>query len=195
MADKNHEKPGDAPDDKIIHEYDGIKEADNALPRWWLATLYGAIAFAAVYWLAYESFKTLPSPGAAYQEEMAKAAAEEAERMKSAGTVSDESLLALTKDAKSMEEGKATFASTCGACHAANGGGGIGPNLTDEFWIHGGAPTKVYATIKDGFTAKGMPAWGPALGEERVRLVSAYVLTLKNTNVPGGKPPQGEKDL
>lgn len=181
--------------EKIIHEYDGIQEADNDLPRWWLAILYGTIAFGALYWLAAQSFKTVPPPKVAYDEEMAKIAAEEAARVKNAGAVTDDSLLALAKDAKTVEDGKATFASTCAACHAANGGGGIGPNLTDEFWLHGGAPTKIYGTIKDGFTAKGMPAWGPALGEERVRTVAAYVLSLKGTNVPGGKPPQGEKEM
>ncbi|MGZ3420553.1 MAG: c-type cytochrome [Polyangiales bacterium] len=180
--------------EKIVHEYDGIKEADNALPNWWLAILYGTIAFGAVYWLAAESFKTVQSPRVAYDEEVAKSAAVEAARVKAAGVVTDESMSTLAKDGKTVSEGQAIFASTCVACHAANGGGGIGPNLTDEFWLHGGSPSKVYATIKDGFAAKGMPAWGGTLGEERVRTVAAYVLTLKNTKVPGGKAPQGENE-
>lgn len=181
--------------DKIFHVYgDGVQEADNALPNWWLAILYGTMAFGAIYWLAAESFKTVPSPGAAYQAEMEKVAAEEAARVKAAGAVTDDGLRAMAKDPKSVAEGQATFTSTCAPCHGANAGGAIGPNLTDEFWLHGGAPTKIYGTIKDGFTAKGMPAWGPALGEDRVRTVAAYVLTLHNTNVAGGKGPQGEKE-
>jgi cytochrome c oxidase cbb3-type subunit 3 len=175
----------------IVHEYDGIQECDNALPRWWLAILYGSIAFGALYWLAAETFKIIPSPGAAYKTEMAKVAAEQAERMKAVGTVSDETLLTMGKDPKSLEEGKAVFVSTCAPCHAATGGGGIGPNLTDAAWIHGGTPTKVYGTIKEGVIAKGMPAWSATLGEERVRLVSSYVVSLRNTNVPGGKAAQG----
>lgn len=178
----------------VIHEYDGIQEADNALPNWWLAILYGTMAFGALYWLSAESFKTTPSPGEEYRAEMEKVAAEEAVKMKAAGSVTDESLLSMTKDPKSVDEGKTVFASTCSPCHAANGGGGIGPNLTDSSWLHGGSPMNVYATIKDGFTAKGMPAWGAALGEERVRVVAAYVVTLKNTNVPGGKAPQGDPE-
>lgn len=178
----------------VIHEYDGIQEADNALPNWWLAILFGTIAFGAVYWLSAESFKSTSSPGAAYKLEMERVAAAEAERLKSAGTVTDDGLLAMTKDPKSLDEGKAAFLSNCAPCHAANGGGGIGPNLTDSAWLHGGSPTRIYATIKEGFTAKGMPAWGGSLGEERVRLVAAYVVSLKNGNVPGGKPPQGEAE-
>jgi cytochrome c oxidase cbb3-type subunit 3 len=196
MSDENqdHRDPSH-PDEKIVHEYDGIKEADNDLPRWWLATLYVTVAFAAVYWLAAESFKTTPSPRAAYDQEVAAAAAKQAEKLKGLGAVTDEGLVALAKDPKSLEEGRAAYASTCAACHAANGGGGIGPNLTDEFWLHGGAPTKVYTTIKEGAAAKGMPAWGPALGEEKVRVVAAYVLSLKGSKVLGGKPPQGEPEL
>src|SRR5205085_1802975 len=83
-----------------------------------------------------------------------------------AGAVTDESLATLSRDGKTAAEGQAIFASTCAACHSASGGGGIGPNLTDEFWLHGGKPTQVYDTIKEGFTAKGMPAWGGTLGEE-----------------------------
>jgi cytochrome c oxidase cbb3-type subunit III len=194
---RGHE-PGAPEEDernKVIHEYDGIQECDNALPRWWLGILYSTLAFAAIYWLSAQAFKTTPSPGEEYRAEMEKVAAAEAEKMKAIGSVSDESLVMMAKDAKSVTEGQTVYVSTCAPCHAANGGGGIGPNLTDEFWMHGGAPTKVYGTIKDGVTAKGMPAWGGALGEERVRLVSAYVLSLKNSKVAGGKAPQGEPEL
>lgn len=188
------EKRDDRPSE-VIHEYDGIQECDNALPRWWLGILWGTIAFGAVYWLAAESFKTTPSPRAAYRAEMDEIAAQEAAKMKALGSVNDESLVSMAKDPKTLADGEAVYTTTCAPCHAANAGGGIGPNLTDEFWLHGGAPTKVYGTIKDGFTAKGMPAWGQALGEERVRSVSAYVLSLKGKKVPGGKAPQGEPEL
>lgn len=181
--------------DKVIHEYDGIEECDNALPRWWLYIFFAGVAFGPIYWLSAESFKTTLSPRAAYRAEMEQLAAEEAKRTKSAGAVTDDSLVSLTRDPGTLAEGKGVYTSTCAPCHAPTGGGGIGPNLTDEFWLHGGAPTKVYATIKEGFTAKGMPAWGGSLGEERVRLVSAYVLSLKNTKVAGGKAPQGEPEL
>lgn len=184
----------DTQKDKVIHEYDGIEECDNALPRWWLWIFFATLAFGPVYWLSAESFKTTPSPRAAYQAEMDKIAGEEAAKMKALGAVTDQSLAALVRDPKTIDEGKLAYTTTCSPCHAATGGGGIGPNLTDEFWLHGGAPMKVYGTIKDGVTAKGMPAWGGTLGEERVRVVAAYVLSLKNTNVAGGKAPQGDPE-
>ncbi len=191
-TDNNNERDTNS---GVIHEYDGIQECDNALPRWWLGILWSTIAFGAVYWLAAESFKATPSPGAAYRAEMEEIAAKEAEKMKALGSVNDESLATMAKDPKTVAEGQTVYTTTCAPCHAATGGGGIGPNLTDEFWLHGGAPTKVYGTIRDGYTAKGMPAWGPSLGEERVRTVAAYVLSLKNTKVAGGKAPQGEPEL
>jgi cytochrome c oxidase cbb3-type subunit 3 len=92
-----------------------------------------------------------------------------------------------------VQEGAAVFATTCAACHAPTGGGNIGPNLTDEYWLHGGAPEEIYKSIRDGFPTKGMPAWGAQLGERRVRAVTAYVLSIRNTHAPGGKPPQGDE--
>jgi cytochrome c oxidase cbb3-type subunit III len=176
-----------AEENKPIHEYDGIEECDNALPRWWLGIFFGTLAFGVVYFLAAE-FRVTPTPRDAYREEMAKAAAQQV-------NVDEPTLVSLASDPKMVEEGKQVFNSTCAPCHAANAGGGIGPNLTDEYWLHGGKPTAVYATIKDGFVQKGMPAWGGSLGEDRVRMVSAYVLSLKNTKVSGGKAPQGEPEL
>jgi len=82
----------------------------------------------------------------------------------------------------------------CSPCHRADGGGTIGPNLTDEFWVHGGAPDKIWKTVHDGVVPKGMIAWGPILGEQKVASVVAYVLTLKNTHVAGGKAPEGDRE-
>jgi mono/diheme cytochrome c family protein len=92
-----------------------------------------------------------------------------------------------------IEKGRQVFEKmNCVACHTANGGGNIGPNLTDNAWIHGGRATQIYRVVLEGVPAKGMVAWGPQLGDERVQSVVAYVLTLRNTNVPGGKAPQGD---
>jgi cytochrome c oxidase cbb3-type subunit 3 len=92
-----------------------------------------------------------------------------------------------------VEDGKQVFVSTCAACHRADGGGNIGPNLTDEFWIHGDKPQDIWSTVHNGIPAKGMPTWGPQIGEAKVASVVAYVLSIRNTNVPNGKAPQGEK--
>lgn len=181
-------------ENEVIHEVDGIQEYDNKLPNWWLYTLYGSIAFAAVYWFAYHQAGIADLPMAAYQVEMDKVAAAEAARIKAAGVMTPEALVALSKDKGTVAQGKQVFTTTCVACHRADGGGVVGPNLTDEFWIHGGSPEKIFETITKGVADKGMPAWGPQLGAERTQAVTAYVLTLRGTNVANGKAPQGSRE-
>lgn len=180
--------------DRVIHAVDGIEEYDNRLPRWWLYTLYGAIAFAAVYWWVYHTASVADLPRAAYQAELDKQAAAEAARVKAAGVMTPEALTTLSKDRNTVAAGKDVFTKTCSACHRADGGGNVGPNLTDEFWLHGSAPDQIYKTVSNGVPEKGMPAWAPQLGIEKVQAVTAYVLTIKNTHVPGGKAPQGDRD-
>lgn len=180
-----------APED-VLHEYDGIQECNNHLPRWWLWTLYLAIIFGFAYWLFFHSFGQGRLPSMAYQDVKLERMAKEAESLKSAGQVDDALLAKLSKEPTSVIEGKAIFEQTCVTCHDADGRGKIGPNLTDDAWIHGSQPMDVYKIVKDGFLPKQMPAWGLQLGERKVRTVVAYVLSLRNTNVAGGKAPQGQ---
>ena len=107
--------------------------------------------------------------------------------------VTGEALVDMAKDGALVADGAASFASTCMACHGLKGGGNVGPNLTDEYWLHGGSPEQIYLSVHDGYAQKGMPAWGAQLGDKRVETVAAYVLTLRNSHAPGGKPPQGDK--
>ncbi len=194
MSSEPSNKKGDLGDyHGLVHEYDGIIELDNQLPRWWLFTLFGAVVFAAGYWLYFHSYQRADLPMAAYEKEKAAQLAAEAEQLKLAGEVTPELLTKLSQDPATVEQGKAVFAEICVTCHAEGGRGNIGPNLTDDYWLHGSEPVAVYGTIRNGFLPKQMPAWGKALGEERVRAVSAFVLTIKGTNVPGGKAPQGDK--
>jgi cytochrome c oxidase cbb3-type subunit 3 len=179
--------------DRVIHEVDGIQEYDNKLPNWWLYTLYGTIAFAALYWYHYESGGFGKSPAEKYREEMDRALAAQASQLQ-VGEATPEALLALAKDPNAVALGKQVFLSTCAACHRADGGGSVGPNLTDDFWLHGGAPDQIYKTISTGVPNKGMPAWQPQLGALKTQAVTAYVLGLRGTNVPGGKAPQGERE-
>lgn len=190
MSEENREEE----EDVVVHEYDGIEEYDNQLPKWWLWTLFGAIAFGVVYWFGYQTFHAMDNPRDTYDKEVAVARAAEIERMKSAGPVTEELLVAMSKDQKTLETGKAIFTANCVACHRADGGGNIGPNLTDKYWLHGGKPENVYKTVNEGVPAKGMISWAPILGPEKVQAATAYVLSLKETNVAGGKPPQGEPD-
>lgn len=180
-------------EDVVVHEYDDIQECDNQLPRWWLYSLFGTCIFAASYWLYYHSYARAPLPNEEYAAVKAEQLAKEAEELKAAGEMTPELLVKLSKDPGTVDQGAKVFATTCVTCHADGGKGNIGPNLTDDFWIHGANPDQIYKTVKDGFLEKQMPAWGKQLGEAKTRSVVAYVLTIKGTNVAGGKPPQGDK--
>ncbi|MEI8255873.1 MAG: cbb3-type cytochrome c oxidase N-terminal domain-containing protein [Deltaproteobacteria bacterium] len=183
---------GDPDGSQPIHEYDDIKECDNLLPRWWLYTLYATIVFAFGYWFHYEVFKTGARQMDLYNEDVQAQAAAESARVRAAGVMTPAALLAFSRDAAIVSRGQQVFRTNCVTCHAANAGGLVGPNLTDEFWIHGGNPDQIYATITDGVRGRAMAAWGPQIGIENVQAVTAYLLTIRNTHVTG-RPPEGER--
>jgi cytochrome c oxidase cbb3-type subunit 3 len=169
---------------EIIHEYDGIQEADNRLPSWWLTMLFGTMLFSVGYWFYYQEFALGLGPTQAYY-------AEQAERAEQAGTDPTDSELLAAVDGPLLALGQQTFTNTCVACHEAQGQGKIGPNLTDASWLHGGSPSAIFKTIREGVPAKGMPSWGPVLGRAGVVQATAFVLSLRNKNLPG-KPAEGE---
>lgn len=168
---------------EILHVYDGIEEADNELPNWWLWTFYGAIVFSVFYWFAYHEFESVPLPGQAYAIEL---------QQRSGGAVSEELLVAMAGNPDAIAAGQALYATNCAICHKERGEGNIGPNLTDEFWIRGGGPIQIHDTIANGSLQAGMPAWAGPLGAEKVQQLTAFVLSIRDTNVPG-KEPQGER--
>jgi cytochrome c oxidase cbb3-type subunit 3 len=178
------------PQDTVVHSVDDIQEYDNRLPNWWLFTLYATVLFSVGYFFHYQM---LGGEGtvARYEREMQPVWAQEAARLRAMGQVTPAMLLALSRDATTVSRGREAFAANCVACHGANGGGGIGPNLTDNAWLHGGAPDRIYRTVTTGVPSKQMPAWGSQLGADRVQSIVAFLLTLRNTNVAGGRPPQG----
>jgi cytochrome c oxidase cbb3-type subunit 3 len=177
--------------DHVVHTYDGdLEEEDNRLPLWWQYTLYGAVVFAVAYWIGEHKLSSWLSRRDSYDQEMVAVRLEEA---RAGAKVTPELLVAMSRTPSVLEAGRQTFVTTCAQCHRADGGGNIGPNLTDEYWLHGNKPEDVYTSVHEGVPAKGMPTWAPVLGEVAVDSVVAYVLTLRNTNVPGGKAPQGEK--
>jgi cytochrome c oxidase cbb3-type subunit 3 len=171
----------------VKHVFDGIEEHDNRLPNWWLGSLWATIFFAFGYWFYYHPSKLGPDQKAVYDAEVAELARRQAE----ASPLDDSALLALSKNPAVVDQGRQVFTQNCVACHADHAQGLIGPNLTDKYWLHGGKPMEIHKTISDGVLAKGMPAWKPTLGPDRVKQLAVYVLSLKNTNVPG-KAPQGE---
>ena len=175
------------------HGFDGIQEYDNRLPNWWLWTFYGACLFAVFYWMHYQVIGSGALPRREYRAEMEAAEAQLAARM--AGMeLTDASLAALAAEPTFVEKGRQVFLTNCTQCHKADGGGNIGPNLTDEYWLHGSTPLAIYTTVSKGVVDKGMLAWEPVLGATRCQQVVAYVLSIRNTNVAGGKEPQGSRD-
>jgi len=178
------------------HSFDGIRELDNHLPPWWKWLFYGTIGWSAVYLVVYHLSASLPLSTEEYNTEIA-IAQQQAEKRKASqpALVIDESALEYTADAEIIAKGKSVFVgNNCGACHRADGGGNtIGPNLTDEYWIHGGGIKNVFTTIKNGAVEKGMPAWGKSMSSQDVRDVAFYVMSLQGTKPANGKSPQGEQ--
>jgi cytochrome c oxidase cbb3-type subunit 3 len=178
------------------HEYDGIMELDNKLPPWWLYMFYFTIAFGVVY-LAYYQFSDGPSQLDEYNAEMAIAAEQKAAFLANAANNVDESTATLLTDASSISNGKAKFETLCVACHAKSGGStqvpmGVGPNLTDEYWIHGGGVQNIFKTIKYGVPAKGMISWETQLTPVQIQEVASYIISLQGTNPENAKEPQGD---
>ena len=169
----------------IVHVYGDIEEADNKLPNWWLWSFYATIGFSVVYWMAYQAFGWASLPIETYVQAKLEA-------MNTGGPVTTGELEELASDQLAVEGGRALFVANCASCHQANASGQIGPNLTDAYWLHGGSPTDIFTTIRDGVVSKGMPAWGLTLGVARSKQLAAYVLTIQDTDVPG-KAPEGEK--
>jgi cytochrome c oxidase cbb3-type subunit 3 len=172
------------------HEYDGIQELDNPLPSWWLMTFLGTIIFAFIYFIHYHSgTEQLIS-----DEYAADVASLEQKRRTEPGAegIDLAALLAMSKDAAAVSKGQSRFQTLCAACHGAKGQGGIGPNLTDKFWLHGRGELKDIATVvQSGVLDKGMPAWSTILKNEEIFQVVGFVNSLKGTTPADGKAPQG----
>ncbi|MBM3908416.1 MAG: c-type cytochrome [Gemmatimonadetes bacterium] len=183
MADKDNDK-------LLDHAYDGIQEFDNPLPTWWKWIFYATIVFVPLYYWDPLGIGEGPGKEQAYEQSMA---AFNAAHPKTGGTYSDDQLIAFAKDPAKVEAGKVVFTSYCAACHRPDGGGMIGPNLTDDFWIHGGKPTEMLKVIVEGVLAKGMPNWGKVLKPDQIEGAVAYVQTLHGTNPANPKAPEGAK--
>lgn len=176
----------------LDHEYDGIRELDNHLPPWWTGLFYFTIAFGVVYLLVYHVFQFdwAPLQEEEYQRELAQA---EEQRAMLANLVDESSVSVLTEEV-ALANGEAIFQKHCVACHAADGGGNtIGPNLTDNYWIHGGDVQAVFTTIKYGVQGKGMEAWGKKLPPKDMQDVSSFIMVkLVGSEPLEPKEPQGE---
>lgn len=175
----------------LDHDYDGIKELDNALPPWWKYGFYITIFVAIFYILKFEVWHTGMNPTEEYNTEMAEAKAETDAYLASMKENVDEKTVVML-DAAGIATGKTLYTKTCVACHSPNGGGGVGPNLTDNYAIHGATIQDIFKTIKYGWPDKGMQAWQSNFSPVEMQQLASYVKSLVNTNVAEGKAPQGD---
>jgi cytochrome c oxidase cbb3-type subunit 3 len=195
MSEENI-KSGDASDQEPVlrdHTYDGIQEYDNPMPGWWLAIFWATVIFTPIYILGVHVFGFIPS----YQDDLADSQAELAEIRQASqamqpAEITPELMSEYIDNPDAIQAGSETFVSNCVMCHGDKAQGLIGPNLTDEYWIHGGSAADLFKTITNGVPEKGMTPWGNILSQEQRLQVIAYIRSIAGTNPPGGKGPQGE---
>lgn len=179
----------------LDHDYDGIEELDNPLPGWWLATFYITIVVGVVYFAYHNILNPADVHAQRYASELQVYEQAQAEKNQAqAVTLTPEQMLEKIKDPAVIEAGSALYNERCISCHAAGGAGQIGPNLTDDFWINGdGKPLTIQTLIDKGVTTKGMPAWEAVFSDQQLVEITAYVVSLRGSNPPNAKAPQGDK--
>ncbi|WP_309396392.1 cbb3-type cytochrome c oxidase N-terminal domain-containing protein [Cerasicoccus maritimus] len=177
----SHEPPSvkqeDLPKGVVLkeHTYDGIQEYDQRLPRWWLITLYGAMLFAAAYFLVYQYYSGSQSNQERVEDQMKQINA--IRLANSIDVTNNDMFWDMSKNSSFLTAGEKTYQSNCVPCHGADLKGGIGFNLVDGEWVHGAKPSDIYTTVFDGVPDKGMQAWGPVLGQKQITEVVAYVMS------------------
>ncbi len=176
----------------LDHNYDGIRELDNKLPPWWVYLFYATILFGVVYLARFHVFNDYDQK-LEYEIEVADAQAAIEAYRKTAKDLVDVNTVTLLTDASDLKAGEAIFTANCVVCHMADGGGGIGPNLTDQYWILGGGIKNVFKTISEGGRdGKGMVAWKQTLKPAEMAQVASYLLTFQGTTPANPKAPEGE---
>ena len=174
------------------HSFDGIRELDNSLPPWWVAMFYITIIFGVVYFAYYQLLGYGPSQAEEYLAKMEQAEEQVQAYLAGQANLVDETNVEALTDESQLALGKTIFDANCLACHGAFGEGGVGPNMTDEYWIHGGSIKDIFKTIKYGVPEKGMISWKSQLRASEMHQVASYILTLQGTNPENQKAPEGE---
>jgi cytochrome c oxidase cbb3-type subunit III len=180
--------------DRVLldHDYDGIKELDNKLPPWWVYLFYMCIVFAAIYLIRYEVLGG-DNPEMELKKEMAQAKIDVENYLKTAPDLMDESKVTQLTEPSDLAAGKEIFTTHCVACHKADGGGQIGPNLTDDYWILGGGIKNIFHTLEHGGRdGKGMISWKGTLKPKEMQKVASYILSLQGSNPKNAKAAEGE---
>jgi cytochrome c oxidase cbb3-type subunit 3 len=184
----------DSPDPLLLdHEVDGIRELDNNLPRWWVWLFNLSILFSVIYMLYYHVFDAGLLQEAQYQREM-----EKGEKIKAAAMARfEEGLASMTplKDEAVLAQGQQIFKNLCAPCHREDGGGLVGPNLTDDYWIHGSEFSDNLRVIWNGAPEKGMVSWKGVLQPKDIHAVASYIYGLRGTQPPNPKPPENQASV
>ncbi len=175
----------------LDHDYDGIRELDNALPPWWKYGFYITIGIAFIYLLNFHVFGLGKNPTEEYNAEIENARIEKEIYEANNKDKIDENNVPMA-DIAGVQAGQRMFEENCIACHLKGGGGSVGPNLTDDYWLHKGSLNDIYKTIKNGYPDKGMQAWTTKFNPKEISLIASYIRTLKGTNPPNAKLPQGD---
>ena len=180
-------------DEQLLdHSYDGIQEYDNPLPRWWVLLFWLTILATPIYILYYH-YGPGPLAVERYDAEMIAFYDKQAEELLALGEITESTLVGLMDDPSMMNSGKKIVQGKCATCHGMFGEGGIGPNLTDGYWLQGAQLLDIYRTVREGVTDKGMLAWERQLRPAELLAVSSYVGGLLGTAPPNPKPPQGNE--
>ena len=189
-----NQRPSMDDEQKLLldHDFDGIKELNNKIPPWFMAIFYGSMIWAVIYMV---DFHVLGSGNVQEDEYAAEVEAADLEReiLNKSGSFVNEETVTILDDVAALASGKDIFIKSCAACHGMGGEGLVGPNFTDEYWVHGGGIKDLFKTIKYGVPQKGMISWQAQLDPTMMQEVASYILTLKGTNPPNQKGPEGKK--
>jgi cytochrome c oxidase cbb3-type subunit 3 len=175
----------------LQHDYDGIRELDNKVPSWWMMSFYASILFGVIYMIRMYGTQTLPTQLEELAEANKVAAIQKEAYLKLAANNVDENSVKIS-DAAGIAAGKDLFKTNCVACHGSGGEGTVGPNLTDDYWLHQGGLKDIFYTIKYGWAEKGMKSWKEDFSPSQMADIASYVSTLRGTNPPNPKEKQGE---
>ncbi len=176
----------------LDHDYDGIKELDNSLPPWWVWGFYITIIYSVIYLIHFHVLGTGPSSKEELERELALAEKQKEEYLKTAANLIDENNVQYLTAEANLAAGRKIFEQNCASCHAQDGGGLVGPNLTDNYYIHGGSIQDIFKVIKYGVLEKGMLSWKDMLSPAQMQDVASYVKSLVGTTPANPKEPQGE---
>lgn len=179
-------------DIELDHDYDGIKELDNSLPPWWLYSFFLTIIIGIAYLYVYEFSDIGLTQEEEYYAEMKVASQEKRAFLAAQANAVDETNVVLLTDNKSIHDGMLVYKGNCAVCHGQLGQGGVGPNLTDDYWLHGNTTASVFKTIKYGVPERGMVSWKERLSPVSIQKLTSYIATLYGTDPPDAKAPQGE---